>query len=693
MNPSEYKDAFMAEARENLENLNRSLLILEKNPAESEAIKEIFRAAHTIKGMSATMGYEPMARLSHEMESALEPIRTGRRVLTSTLVDTLFTCLDQLDGWIKDLAFSDQLNADPLASLLSRLQSAGSLVPAAPAVSVPPAQPGPDTSPLSEPRFQFNKGEREVLTQARSGGFSVFQVSVVVDLGCAFKEVRAFMVLRNINALGEVLRSEPPPEDIEAGRFGNGFHLVVVTDKSASDIENSINGISEVSSVKVVPFRELPDVPQGVQPALISDAGPFNGSPSPLTPSPVAPKDEHLRVSPTVRVHTSKLDRLMALAQELVIAKIRFEQTAIVYKLDMLQEPLSHLHYISSELQNVITEVRLIPVQVIFERFPRMVRDLSKKLGKEVELVTEGGDIELDRTIVDEMSEPLLHLLRNAVDHGIETPEERSKKGKPRNGTITLSAKRDRSYVLVTISDDGKGIDPNLIREKAVQKGLLAADEAEQLTDDEALRYISTPGFSTKAETTSVSGRGVGVDVAKTRVESLGGSFQIRSEKGRGTSFLIRFPLTLAIVKALLVKVADEVFAVPVGYVVETVDIGPECRRLVQQQETILLRDEVIPLYHLRELLEMQVPTNPDPSAEISVIIAEVNEARVGLQVDEILGQSEIALKPLDRFLKGLHGFAGVTILGDGHIALILDLLSLLEDLRRRRYHAGPVTV
>jgi two-component system chemotaxis sensor kinase CheA len=354
---------------------------------------------------------------------------------------------------------------------------------------------------------------------------------------------------------------------------------------------------------------------------------------------------------------------------------------------------LAHLHYISSELQNVITEVRLVPVQVIFERFPRMVRDLSKSLGKDVELVLEGGGIELDRTIVDEMSEPLLHLLRNAVDHGIESPEERIQKGKPRSGTLRLSAKRDRSNVLVTLSDDGKGIDPHLVREKAVQKGLLTADEAEQLTDEEALRFISTPGFSTKTETTAVSGRGVGVDVAKTRVESLGGSFRIQSEKGRGTTFQIRFPLTLAIVKALLVKVAGEVFAVPVGYVVETVDVGSESLRLVQQQETLLLRDEVIPLYHLRELLELPPAPPRDSSVEISVIIAEVSDSRVGLQVDEILGQSEIALKSLDRFLKGLKGYAGVTILGDGRIALILDLLSLLEDLRRHRYHTGAIPV
>lgn len=685
MNPSEYKEAFLAEAREYLVQLNRSLLALEKNPAESEAVKEIFRAAHTLKGMSATMGYEPMARLTHEMESALEPVRSGKKTLPTGSVDVLFACLDQLESWLKELASGDTLDPVPLAALQARLQGSGgeNAPPPRPAPSAaPPRSTTPASSP--EPVFHFSEGDREVLSQARSGGLSVLRVAVELDEACAFKEVRSFMVLRNVNALGEVVRSEPSPEEIEAGRFGKGFHLLVVTDKTAADFEKSLMGISEITAVRVTPYH-VEDSSSSSSALPVPPAVPS----APKGPA-VPPKEDRVRVAPTVRVHTSKLDRLMALVQELVIAKIRFEQTASADHLDALQEPLSHLHYITSELQNVITEVRLIPVQVIFERFPRMVRDLAKSLGKDVDLVLEGGDIELDRTIVDEMSEPLVHLLRNGVDHGIESPDDRQRAGKPRFGTLRLSARRDRAHVLVTLTDDGRGIDPALVREKAVQKGLLTQEESERLTDEEALRFISTPGFSTRTETTSVSGRGVGVDVAKTKVESLGGSFRIQSEKGRGTTFLIRFPLTLAIVKALLVRVAGEVFAVPVSYVVETVDVGPESRRKVQQQETLLLRDEVIPLYHLRELLELPPPAASDPSAEVPVIIAEVSDSRVALQVDEILGQSEIALKSLDKLLKGVRGYAGVTILGDGRIALILDLLALLEDLRRHRYHAVP---
>ena len=697
MNTSDYKDAFLAESREHLANLNRSLLTLEKNPTDDASIKEIFRAAHTLKGMSATMGYEPMARLTHEMESALEPVRVGQKPLNPALVDVLFACLDQLEGWIQGLVKSETLDVAPLPALLARLQVAASGAKA-------PAPLPPTATDSKGLRFEFDENEKDVLSQARSGGFSVLQVGVELDPACAFKEVRAFMVLRNLNSLGEVVRSEPSPEDIEAGRFGRGFWLVVVTDQSPEAIRKSVEGITEVAAVTVETYRELPSAPPGVSPARIYDAEATASITSPSAPpgksgvqTASIPRDDRPTVTPTVRVHTTKLDRLMALVQELVIAKIRFEQTALSTGLKELQEPLTQLHYIAGELQNVITEVRLVPVKMIFDRFPRMVRDLAKSLGKNIELVMEGGDIELDRTIVDEMSEPLVHLLRNGVDHGIEMPEERSRAGKSAQGTLKLTARRERSHVLVTLEDDGRGIDPRLLRDKAVQKGILTAEEAERLTDEEALRLISTPGFSTKSETTTVSGRGVGVDVAKTKVESLGGSFRIQSEKGQGTTFLLRFPLTLAIVKALLVRVAGEIFAVPVAYVVETVEVGPEQKRLVQQQETILLRDEVIPLYHLRELLELPGGTEPAPGPdgaviEASVIIAEVGDSRVGLQVDDILGQSEIALKSLDRFMKGLKGYAGVTILGDGRIALILDLVALLEDLRRRRFHLTPAT-
>ncbi len=690
MNPAEYKEAFLAEAREHLSNLNRSLLTLEKTPTDSDSIKEIFRAAHTLKGMSATMGYEPMARLSHEMESALDPVRSGRRPLSAPLVDVLFACLDQMESWTKSLATTDQLEAGPLQDLQGRLVAAavGSTAPSGAKLSpeTPPvstgAAPAPNDAKAFSPSFQFDPKERDVLSQARSSGFNVLQVEVELDPACAFKEVRAFMVLRNVNALGEILRSQPSPEDIEAGRYGRGFHLVVVTDRPPSEFEKSLGGISEVAAIRVEPYREPAPPPAGSRPP--ESPSPARG---PSQGSGHSPGDRP-SVAPTVRVHTSKLDRLMALVQELVIAKIRFEQSAQARGLQDLQEPLSQLHYISGELQNVITEVRLVPVRVIFDRFPRMVRDLAKELGKEVELAIDGGDIELDRTIVDEMSDPLVHLLRNAVDHGIENVDERIRAGKHRAGTLRLSARRERAHVLVTLEDDGRGIDPVAIREKAAQRGLISSEEAERMTDEEALRLIAMPGFSMKTETTRVSGRGVGVDVAKTKVESLGGSLRIQSEKGHGSTFTLKFPLTLAIVKALLVRVAGEVFAVPVTYVVETVDVEPQNKRLVQQQETLLLRDEVIPLYHLRELLEFS-GSLPEiaPGGEIPVIIAEVGDARVGLQVDEILGQSEIALKSLDRFLRNLRGYAGVTILGDGRIALILDLAALLDDLRKRRFH------
>lgn len=376
----------------------------------------------------------------------------------------------------------------------------------------------------------------------------------------------------------------------------------------------------------------------------------------------------------------------MALVQELVISKIRFEMVANNGEVKELREPLAQLHHITDELQDEIMKVRLIPVKQVFDRFPRMVRDLAKSLGKQVNLEMEGAEVELDRTVIDEIGEPLVHLLRNAVDHGVEDPEERARDGKDPFGTIRLQAKRERSSVILSVTDDGQGIDPDKVRQHAVSKELLTAEEAGKLTDEEAVRLIGLPGFSLAKRATEISGRGVGVDAAKTKVESMGGNFRIQSRKGVGTTFFLRFPLTLAIIKALLVKVGGETFALPVTSVLETLEIHPSEKRHLQLQETLLLRDEVLPLYHLGELLEVEDSAPGQPQELETVVVVEVGESRVGLLVDSIVGQNEIAIKPLDRFLKKIRGFAGATVLGDGRIALVLDVNSLIEDLRERRY-------
>lgn len=682
MNSSEYKDVFLTEAREYLSTLNNALVVLEREPSQVEAIREMFRAAHTLKGMSATMGYEPMSRLTHQMETVLEPIRSGTTPLTSSLVDALFTCLDRLEKWVEALTTSDFIEENDLQSMLELLRefqnSSDSFANEKKNISH-----DLNHQDLENNSFNFTDTEKEVLSQAQMNGFSVFKVTVKLVDDCVFKEVRAFMVLKNVNELGEVVKTNPSPEDIEKGRFEKGFNLIVVTDGSGDHLRQTIAGVSEIEEVKVEVFK-----PEEIQ--VESESRVTLGNHTATTEksnASMAPMDEKTFVLPTVRVHTSKLDKLMALVQELVISKIRFEQVANNKELKELLEPLSQLNHITDELQSEIMKVRLMPVKQIFERFPRMVRDLAKSLNKQVDLEMEGAEVELDRTVIEEMSEPLVHLLRNAIDHGIELPDVRVRDQKEPFGTIRLEAKRERSYVVISVSDDGSGVDPDVIRQKAVKKGLVSTEEVGKLTDEEAIRLISLPGFSTVDSATEVSGRGVGVDVAKTKVESLGGTFRIQSRKGQGTTFILKFPLTLAIIKALLVRSGSEIFAVPVVNIIETVDIHPSEKKRIQQQETIILREEVIPVYQLQELLELQNVSTFSSEHE-TILIAEVGDSRIGILVEEIIGQQEIAIKSLDRLLKGIRGFSGATVLGNGKIALILDVNSLIEDLKDRRFEA-----
>ena len=677
MNIGDYKDSFLTEAREYLSTLNNSLVLLEKNQAQTEAIHDIFRAAHTLKGMAATMGYDPMVQLTHQMETVLEPVRSGTENLSARMVDVLFICLDQLEKWVETLMSQDFIEEEGLQTVLQLLHSTWKNKFNSEFKKVE------TFVPMSDIPLIFSEVESEILSQAKMSGFYIFKIIVQLIPGCAFKEVRAFMILKNINALGEIIKSNPAPEEIEKGHFKDRFTIVVVTDSKLEKIKELLLSVGEVVDVIIDNFD-----PKDSSAVFVDqdDLG-INLKTVSLSSSDQAViAEERKIVLPTIRVHTSKLDKLMALVQELVISKIRFEQVATSKALKEFSEPLSQLNHITDELQDEIMKVRLMPVKQIFERFPRMIRDLAKILNKQVDLEMDGAEVELDRTVLEEMSEPLVHLLRNAVDHGIETPDVRTKEGKETYGTIRLQAKRERSYVVISISDDGRGIDPDVIRQRSIEKGLVSSDDVAKLTDEEVIRLISLPGFSTVENATEISGRGVGVDVAKTKVESLGGTFRILSKKGQGTTFILRFPLTLAIIKALLVKCNQEIFAIPVVNIIETLDVFPGEKKLIQQQETIILRGDVIPLYPLQELLDLPIPAANIVTGLETVLVVEVGESRVGLRVDEVIGQQEIAIKSLDRILKSIRGFSGATILGNGKIALILDVNSLIEDLKDKRF-------
>lgn len=691
MADGEYQELFFTEAREYLGLLNNALVALEQDPSRRSAVDEVFRAAHTLKSMAATMGYQPVARLAHEMESALEPVRVGGTAPSEELLDALFTCLDQLERWLSEAERGEPLAEGVLSALLYQLQAAGrgekSLSSAAtgsrPPRAAASAPGGPQAAlpaPVASdsPALAFTPVEREALSEALSEGLKVHRISVELAPDCAFKEVRAFMVLRNLNELAEVVKSVPVPEELEAGRFGRGFTLVVVSEHGADRIRETLSSVSEVSKLAVEPLtlERIPPVPTAP-----AGSHPLRGAPA--AGGEVHPETKSSRL-PTVRVHTGKLDRLMALVQELVITKIRFEKLAADRDLPELEEAVGSLHHVSEELQDEILQVRLLPLRHVFERFPRLVRDLSKELGKEARLVTEGDEIELDRTILDEMGEVLVHLLRNALDHGLEPPEERRRAGKDPVGVVRLAARRERAFVALEVSDDGRGIDTARVRLKAVERGFLSAEEADRLSEEEVLRLLALPGFSTAERVTDVSGRGVGVDVVKTKVEALGGQFRISSRRGEGTVFHLKFPLTVAILRALLVRVEGRVLAVPIANVVETVDVLPKDKTVLQQREALVLREEVIPLISLRALLEMpeRSPVEGEPE---TVLVAEIGGAKAGIVVDSVDTQLEIALKPLDPSLRSVRGYAGATILGDGSIALVLDLGALLEDYRVRR--------
>ncbi len=677
MNIGDYKNAFLAEAREYLSTLNNSLVLLEKNQTQTDAIQDIFRAAHSLKGMAATMGYDPMVQLTHRMETVLEPIRAGSRKLSTRMVDVLFICLDQLEKWVEVLTEQDFIEEESLQSVLQLFHSDFE------GQSESDGNPTETVVPASEIPLLFSESEQEILSQAKVSGFSVLKIEVQIVPNCIFKDVRAFMVIKKVNELGEIIGCNPLPEEVEKGHFGDRFILVIVTEYKPEKVKESLLSVGEIVDVEITDFES-----NGSSSSFVSQNGlkPTFKTVHPSSSDQATVTDEKKIALPTIRVHTSKLDKLMTLVQELVISKIRFEQVAASNSLKELSDPLSQLNHITDELQDEIMKVRLMSVKQIFERFPRMVRDLAKNLNKQVDLEMDGAEIELDRTVLEEMSEPLVHLLRNAVDHGIETPDERKKEGKEGYGTIRLQAKRERSYVVISISDDGRGVDPDVIRQKSVAKGLVSSEDVAKLTDEEAIRLIALPGFSTVENATEISGRGVGVDVAKTKIESLGGTFRILSKKGQGTTFILRFPLTLAIIKALLVKCNHEIFAIPVVNIIETLDVFPEDKKKIQQQETIVLRGDVIPLYPLQELLELPIQAVTNSTGLETVLVVEVGESRVGLRVDEVIGQQEIAIKSLDRILKGIRGFSGATILGSGKIALILDVNSLIEDLKDKRF-------
>lgn len=682
MDMSQYLDVFLEESKEHLATLNEMLLELEKNPGNTESLREIFRAAHTLKGMSSTMGFDHMADLTHHMENLLTDLKEGLVDVAPEIIDVLFRCFDRLQSMVEEIEKGQvtYLDNSDLIGLLTDLKAGKKIELGSEEEKIlTPALEEKPESKMETAAIEFNEYDLTVLKEVQQTGMQAYYIQVLVDEGCLMKSVRAFMVFKNLEEIGEIIKSQPPAQDLDEGKFDQEFSVVLVTREDESQIRKRIDSISEVKAGAVVKIRhddltfkvqdELPKEKVQVEDRLGKEQD---------SSSEIVSEDtlKTHKVRQTVRVDIEKLDSLMNLVGELVINKGRLEQIGASKGMPELTEAIEQMERISSELQNVVMKVRMVPVEHVFNRFPRMVRDLAKDLGKEVEFIVEGKETELDRTVIDEIGDPLVHLLRNAIDHGIESPQEREKKGKSRKGTVKLAAKHEGNNVFIEVEDDGRGLDLEEIRRKAVERGLVGEEESKNLTRDKLIGFLFESGFSTSHLVTDVSGRGVGLDVVKNKIESLGGEVFVDFQPGQGTKFRLRLPLTLAIIQALLVKVGPETYAIPLTAVDETTMVHPQEIKMVQNQEVVLLRGNVLPLIRADRVLE--VPGGTQKEEEMYVVVVRKGGKQLGLVVNGLLGQQEIVIKSLGRLLAGIPGLAGATILGDGDVCLILDVGTLV---------------
>jgi len=633
MDLSQYAELFLAESREHLSACNQLLLEWERHPAGLTPVSGLFRAVHTVKGMAATMGYARVTDLAHRMENLLDVQRRGAHPATDELLQLLFRARDALERAVELSVVGRERELD-VAAIVADLEQA--------AARMAPARPGERPVPSPEPT------EPEPEAAGRL-------VQVTLRPEAPLKGGRAVLVLKRAQALGAVHAVTPPVTAFEADEFDGRFSFRLDATAAAEQIEAALKAAGDVAHVTVGGAEAGGPAPEpGATPG---DAGAVGGGPS-----------RHIRVD------LRRLDGLMDLIGELITVRGRLNQLAAERRDPAVDDVAIQVSRLSSDLQAEILQARMTPVWQVFDRFPRLVRDVARELGKQVAFRVEGKEIELDRAILDELGDPLMHLLRNAVDHGIEPPAERRRRGKPPEGEVVLTAQRERASVTITVADDGRGVDRRKILERAQREGVVDT-HADALTDEQLLRVLARPGFSTAEAVTSVSGRGVGIDVAMTRIRALGGTIEIRSELGKGTTFVLRLPVTLAIVRAIMASVGPERYALPLTYVAETVEFGAVTTTMVEGREAIVLRDHVVPLVHLRRLLGV---TSDRAPARAPIIVLELGDRRAGVVVDGMLGQQEIVVKGFDAPQGTLPVFSGATIMGDGVPALILDAAGLV---------------
>ncbi|POO88074.1 chemotaxis protein CheA [Clostridium sp. 3-3] len=688
MDTSQYMSMFLEESLDNLQTLNESLLELEQNPEDVDKVNEIFRVAHTIKGMAATMGFNDLAELTHKMEDVLSEFREGELRVTQDVVTVLFDCLDTLEKMV-DLVqegSDEKVDIESIMAKLAYIKENGNKNQQANVI---------EESNNAELKISHNDSigldlneyDISVIKQAHEKGFNAVEIKVTLSENTLLKSARAFLIVKDLEDHGEILKSVPSTQDIENEEFDLELKFVLITKNTVDEILSIVNGISEVVKVEasaieieeteIVEEEKAEEVkPKEVEEKVEEKAEEAKKiekvveAPRKAAAKKPQPKKEVKKAHQSVRVDLERIDNLMNMVSELVIYRTRLEQIVTTHKSQELNETLEQVGRTTSDLQDLVMKIRMLPLDTVFNRFPRMIRDVSVELNKEINFIIEGADTELDRTVIDEIGEPLIHLLRNAADHGIESKEERIAAGKSPVGTIKLVAYQEGTKALIKVIDDGSGINVEKVRAKAEQKGI----NTEGLSESDIKNLIFAQGFSTNEVVTDLSGRGVGMDVVKTKISALGGTVDVISEEGKGSTFIIKLPLTLQIIQALLVKVGEETLAISLGFIDRVIDYKEENIKKSNGKEVIVYREDVIPLVRLNESLDIE----SSKTDKKFVIIVNVGDKTIGLLVDALCGQQEIVIKPLGKTLKGLDQYIGATILGNGLVTLILDIGALL---------------
>ena len=697
MDVSQYLEIFIDESSEHIQTLSDCIMALEQEPDNKDTINEVFRAAHSLKGMAGTMGFKRMQRLTHDMENVFQEVRSDKIKVDSAMIDLLFKCLDAIDSYVENIKATSDEGTDENEAIIKELNDFIQKEEGETTEQAQPEKPAEEEQHTeasdggNDDKFsliEVTDSEKKAIDEAKEAGQKIYGMTVYIQKECLLKAARAFLVFRAVEEFGQILVYRPSSQDIEDEKFELDFSFLVASNEDIEKIQSAASNVSEIEKVvgKEVSEFHLEGEEAAVQEKEQTAAAPAKEEEKKPASEPkkAAPAKKKAAIgkpatSRTVRVDIEKLDLLMNQVSELIIAKNSLVAISSSDGSDNTQsfhDQIEYLERITTNLHESVMKVRMVPIENVTQKYPRMIRDLSRTLNKKMNLVITGEDTELDRTVVDQIGDPLQHLLRNSADHGLEPNDVRVERGKPEVGTIFLNAYQEGNNVVIKVGDDGNGIDTEAVKQKAIERGLVSPEQAENLSQKEIINFLFMPSFSMAKKVTDISGRGVGLDVVKSGIEQLGGDVEVSTELGKGTTFTVRLPLTLAIIQALMVEIRDEKYAIALGSISNIEDIPVEDIKYVQAKEVIHLRGSVIPIVRLDQMLDIE-PKEEEPD-HLTVVIVQKGDQQAGLVVDNLIGQQEIVIKSLGKYINGNKLISGATILGDGDVALILDVNTLM---------------